>query len=159
MTDAALNGSPVASTYPQRPGRPKAESAPDRPPSTYAGLDASRSRVRSALLEIAHPPRPKKGAGISGTLTGLLQKAPGMTLVLDTAQTWLRGHGATKRTIGLASQTALAPLVRSHPGAMIGAAAGVGAVLVLVKPWRFLLRPKVLLVAASLLGTQAIKGR
>jgi len=30
---------------------------------------------------------------------------------------------------------------------------------VLVKPWRFLLRPKVLLVAASLLGTQAIKGR
>jgi len=42
---------------------------------------------------------------------------------------------------------------------MIGAAAGLGAMLMLVKPWHLLLRPKVLLVAASLLGAQAIKSR
>jgi len=55
-----------------------------------------------------------------------------------------------------ASRTAIVPLVRRHPAAVLGGAALVGAALIWARPWRFLLRPAVLAGVASQLTARAL---
>ena len=55
-----------------------------------------------------------------------------------------------------ASRTAIVPLVRRHPAAMLGGAAVVGAVIIWARPWRWLLRPALVAGVASQLAARAI---
>ena len=55
-----------------------------------------------------------------------------------------------------ASRTAIVPLVRRHPAAVLGGAAVVGAVIIWTRPWRWLLRPALIAGVASQLAARAI---
>ena len=55
-----------------------------------------------------------------------------------------------------ASRTAIVPLVRRHPAAVLGGAAVVGAVIIWARPWRWLLRPALVAGVASQLAARAI---
>lgn len=55
-----------------------------------------------------------------------------------------------------ASRTAIVPLVRRHPAAVLGGAAVAGAVIVWARPWRWLLRPALVAGVASQLAARAI---
>ncbi len=55
-----------------------------------------------------------------------------------------------------ASRTAIVPLVRRHPAAVLGGAAVAGAVIVWARPWRWLLRPALIAGVASQLAARAI---
>ena len=163
MTDATFPSRKVTPAFPYRvdklvpPPHPDSEKTE---PSAQVRLEASRARVRGALMEIAHPPkRPGSGAGAMDKLTDMVKDVPGVTLVLHAAQSWWDEHGQTARTAGRVSQALVAPVARRHPTSLLGIAAALGALLVLFKPWRILLRRKVLFRAASLIATQAIRGR
>ncbi len=55
-----------------------------------------------------------------------------------------------------ASRTAIVPLVRRHPAAVLGGAAALGAVIVWARPWRWLLRPALVAGVASQLAARTI---
>ena len=55
-----------------------------------------------------------------------------------------------------ASRTAIVPLVRQHPVAVLGIAAVVGAVIIWARPWRWLLRPALVAGVASQLAARTI---
>ena len=55
-----------------------------------------------------------------------------------------------------ASRSAIVPLVRRHPAAVLGSAAVVGAALVWARPWRWLLRPALILGIASQLAARTM---
>lgn len=55
-----------------------------------------------------------------------------------------------------ASRTAIVPLVRRHPAAVLSGAAVVGAMIVWARPWRWLLRPALVAGIASQLAARAI---
>ena len=55
-----------------------------------------------------------------------------------------------------ASRTAIVPLVRRHPAAVLGGAAAVGAAIIWARPWRWLLRPALVAGVASQLAARTI---
>lgn len=55
-----------------------------------------------------------------------------------------------------ASRTAIVPLVRRHPAAVLGGAAALGAVMIWARPWRWLLRPALVAGVASQLAARTI---
>ncbi len=162
MTDTTLPALKVAPASPYRADRlakePPVSSDKAVQPSAKSRLEASRSKLRSELMEIAHPP-PRPSSGIADKLTGMVKDVPGVALAMDTAKTWWREHRTTAKSAGQASQAIVEPIARKHPGSAILVAAGIGAGLVLLRPWRLLLRPRILIGAASLIATQAIRTR
>ena len=128
------------------------------PPSAKVRLEASRARVRSALMEIAHPPK-RPNAGWFNKLTGMVEDIPGVSLAIDTAKSWLHEHRDTAQAAGQATQVLVTPIAQRHPESLLGAAAVVGALVVLLRPWRLLLRRSVLFGAASLMASQAMRSR
>lgn len=162
MTDTTLPLLKVAPASPYKADKlanesPKPADKADQP-SAKSRLEASRSKVRSELMEIAHPP-PRPSSGIANKLTGMVKDVPGVALAVDTAKSWWLKHRTTAQTAGQASQAIVAPIARKHPGGAILVAAGIGAGLMLFRPWRLLLRPRILFGAASLIATQAIRTR
>jgi hypothetical protein len=71
---------------------------------------------------------------------------------------WWADHPLhTGATLALAaSRSAIVPLVRRHPAAVLGSAAAVGAALVWARPWRWLLRPALILGIASQLAARTV---
>ena len=134
--------------------------APDKveAPSAKLRLEASRARIGSALLEISHPPK-RSNSGLVDKLMGMVENIPGVTLVVDTAKSWWHEHRETAQTAGQASQALVTPIAQRHPQSLVGAAAAFGALLVLLRPWRLLLRRKVVFGAASLVASQAMRSR
>ena len=163
MTNTALSpASQVApAAAPDRADRPVQIPKPTDQaalPSGQARLEASRDRIRSQLLAIAHPPvRPSPG--VVDKLTGMVKDIPGVELAIDAAKAWWSEHRDSARLTGQASQAVKTPIARKHPGSLLGVAAAAGALLVLLRPWRLLLRPKILFGAISLVATQAIRSR
>lgn len=162
MTDTTLPALRVAPASPDRADKlakePPVSSDKADEPSAKFRLEASRSKMRSELMEIAHPPA-RPSSGIADKLTGMVKDVPGVALAMHTAKTWWQEHRTTAQTAGQASQAIVAPIARKHPGSAILVAAGIGAGLILLRPWRLLLRPKILIGAASLIATQAIRTR
>ena len=71
---------------------------------------------------------------------------------------WWADHPLhTSATLAIAaSRSAIVPLVRRHPAAVLGSAAVVGAALVWARPWRWLLRPALILGIASQLAARTM---
>ncbi len=113
-----------------------------------AALEATRERLRQALVVIAYPPKPKPlfGDGIGGigrALRGRIHDAPLLGLVQAGAQSWWRKQPARKvaLVVAAASTPPLAQLQRKNPGAVMVCAVGLGVLLALARPWQWLFRP------------------
>lgn len=104
-------------------------------------LAASRERLRQALQHTKVKNTPGgRNEGLLGGLLGHLQTSAGAGLVGDVLQAWWQKQ-PMRLVLLLALQAAnalLQPTARRHPYALVLAAAAVGGVAVLIRPWRWI---------------------
>lgn len=106
-------------------------------------LIQSREQLRHALRQASSPPDSVGDAHAGLFPVGLianLQGTPGVSVLLDLAQSWWARQPA-RVALALAAETAtvvLAPVAQRHPYGLVSGAAAVGALLVWVRPWRWL---------------------
>ena len=135
------------------------------PSSALGRLATSRRNLRDALLQIAHPPKPPPlfGGSVADIGTKLLARAravPGIALAIDSAGSWWQSHPLRMASTAAAqvSGSFLAPVAQRRPKALLLAAFGIGAALVLIRPWRIILRPAILAGVVSQILSQAARG-
>ena len=128
----------------------------NRPPpadlSAQDRLARSRANMSRWLADDDAARADSQGSGWG--LSGWLQKLRGeplAALAIDAlTDRWSRHPlRTTVRMAEVAARETIAPLVRRHPAATLGASALVGALLVRVKPWRWLARPALLTGVAA----------
>ena len=133
------------------------------PLSAADRLAASRARLRTALLEIAHPPpRPSVFDGLGDIKTQLFDKLkslPGATLVIDSLESWWAQHPlhAAGLVAEEASRSFVLPAARKNPYAVILGSVVVGALFVVSKPWKWLLRPALFIGIVPQLAAHALQ--
>lgn len=127
-------------------------------------LTLTRSRLRTAMVDMAHPPqRPSLlDARVRPAAEAWLRKArelPGAALALDSVRGWWEHHPL--RTGGVvveaASRQLVRPIAERRPKVLVLGAAAFGALLVFSRPWRWILRPALFLGLLPQLTTQVIK--
>ena len=125
---------------------PRAEAAP-ADLSAQERLARSRANMNRWLADddAARADTSGSGAGLSGWLQKL-RGQPLAALAIDAlTDRWSRHPlHTTVRVAEAAARETIAPLVRRHPAAVLGASAVAGALLVRAKPWRWLARPALL---------------
>ena len=136
-----------------------------RMPSAAERLEASRARLRTALMEIAHPP-PKPSlldnldvGNFGRQILDRLKALPGVSLVVESVEHWWNEHPL--RTAGAlaeeASRRYVGPIARKNPGAIIVGGVVFGALLIASRPWRWLLRPAILFGLVPQIASHALK--
>jgi hypothetical protein len=146
--------SPMRLQTPPVPPAGAAAASDDDPHDTLLGaverLAVSRERLRAAMLPA---PRASGGGsfladGIGAYASGLLDRLranPGLAVLLDAVQEWWAKHPL--HTAGVmaaeASRRLAAPIAERRPLTLVFGAVLVGALLALLRPWRWLLRPAV----------------
>ena len=167
---AVMPGTPVPETPVPEAARTPAADA-NRPivdphePTAAERLEASRARLRTALMAIAHPP-PKpsllgdmKIGSFGQQLLDRVKALPGAALVLESIQHWWAEHPlhAAGSLAEEASRRYVSPIARKNPVAVIVGGAVFGALLVASKPWRWLLRPALFFGLVPQIAAQALK--
>jgi len=165
---AVLPGAPGAGATGVSPTREMTADRPiveSLPPSAAERLEASRARLRTALMKIAHPP-PKPsllgdlGIGSFGSqILERLKSLPGAALVLESIQHWWAEHPlhAAGAIAEEASRRYVAPIARKNPSAVVIASVIFGALFVASKPWRWLLRPALFVGLVPQIAAHALK--
>ena len=121
-------------------------------------LNATRARLRGAMMAISHPPIPERATAgkLSDSIHNLFLRVktlPGAALVVDSLESWWRHHPlrTAGAVAGHASRSLVRPIADRNPVTLLLGATAAGALFMLTKPWRWLLRPA-LFVFSSLLG-------
>ena len=140
-----------------------------QPPSTapprtvealVAALQASRGVLRAELVPVVPRARPAGPGGPSAWQQSWRRwrrvgaRWPVAAAVREAAQNWWRSHPwhDTGALLSEGLQQHALPVVRRHPWATLGAAAGVGALVVATRPWRWPLVGDQLLATPRRLG-------
>jgi hypothetical protein len=133
------------------------------PLSATERLVASRARLRSALMEIAHPPpRPSPFDGLSGLKAQIMDRlraVPGADFAIETLEGWWAQHPL--HAVGLVaeevSRNFVLPVARTNPFGLIVGSLVVGALLVVSRPWRWLLKPALFVGLVPQLAAHALQ--
>ncbi|MEF7614624.1 hypothetical protein V4F39_11950 [Aquincola sp. MAHUQ-54] len=135
------------------------------PPQTPAErLALSRARMRSFLTEGGSKRRRKATVGDASGLPGIdllmakLKEHPVAAAVYDAVTNWWKSHPVHAFGViaGAAARDAAGPLVRRYPLAMVCAALVAGAIVVRIKPWRFVLKSALFAGLASQVASRLV---
>ncbi len=161
----------MSAVLPANVAPPRLDTPAERPivepkePSAAERLEASRARLRTALMEITHPP-PKPsllddlGIGSFGShILEKLKSLPGAALVLESIEHWWAEHPlhAAGALAEEASRRYMGPIARRNPVAVVLGSAIFGALLVASRPWRWLLRPALFIGLVPQIAAHALK--
>ena len=118
-------------------------------PSALARLAASRERLRSELMQIAYPPRRPSlvsRGSLSSALRSWAARVPGAISAIDAVEGWWDDHPARQAAIDAARacDPLIQPVARRYPRQLLISSFVAGAAMILVRPWRWLLRPGVI---------------
>ncbi|NUZ05076.1 hypothetical protein [Piscinibacter koreensis] len=152
----------AASTAPSSAAKASPASAPIPAPATKIDddsmsaadrIEASRERLRNAMQHIAHPaakPAPTGTAGkalhVAQTAAQRVQTMPGASLLMATLERWWRRHPLHDAVVvaAEASRNAIVPYAQRNPNQLVLGSVALGAVLVILRPWRLLFRRRML---------------
>lgn len=131
--------------------------------SALERLEASRARIRGALLQIGHPRPPDTVGASSGDLKSKLLRmardVPGVSVIADSVESWWAQHPL--HTAGIvameASREVVGPLARRNPFVLVVGATVVGALFVASRPWRWLIRPALFIGLVPQLASHLIR--
>ena len=111
-------------------------------------LAASRERLRQAMQQSPHTGASSGNTpeSLLGGLLGHLQTGPGLGLVVDVLQAWWQKQ-PMRMALLLGSETSkmlLQPVAQRHPYTLVLAAAALGGLTVVLRPWRWISPPALL---------------